>query len=318
VTGAIASERSVPGAIFSHLWPAFWRISMFTSRRPQERSRIQSGFTLVELLVVIGIIALLISILLPSLSKAREHGNTLKCLSNMRQIAQAAAAYSSANKNYLLPADVMDQHFPTNLSYQDVHETWATILVSDKYLPYPTATSTAIPPGDDNVFRCPTGVLEMSAITYNNASLPSSRTDGQGAMASCQTSVRLNPGMNVFTWYGINSTNSSVPTPYTRWIISSGGKLTGTSKTSRIKYPTDYVFIFDGLYGFNYCSTNANRINARHGNKKLTNCAFADGHAETIPTTNIPGEVGKAQTADFSVANCRKYVFPKWRLDQEP
>jgi len=270
------------------------------------------------LLVVIGIIALLISILLPSLSKAREHANTLKCLSNLRQIAQAAAAYSSANKNYLLPADVMDKNYPPGLSYQDVNETWATILVWDKYLPYPTVMSSTIPPGDDNVFRCPTGVLESSAVTYNDDSIPSSRTDGRGAMGAAMTSTKMNPGTTVFTWYGINSTNSSVPTPYTRWIIDTSGKLTGATKTTHVRHSTDYVFLFDGLYGFNYCSKNANRISARHGNKKITNCAFVDGHAESVPTSNIPGEVGVATPADFSVANCQKYVFPKWRLDQEP
>src|SRR5687768_4595333 len=76
------------------------------------RYRIRHAFTLVELLVVIGIIALLIAILMPALSKAREQANMVKCMSNMRQIGQAYIMHAQEHRNHVPTAGLI--HRPYN------------------------------------------------------------------------------------------------------------------------------------------------------------------------------------------------------------
>ena len=117
--------------------------------------RRRGAFTLVELLVVIGIIAVLMGILLPALANAREQGRKVKCMSNLRQLVMAAQMYSTQNKGTIMPGSIykaLSDPYGRNWS-----DTWATLIVSQKLLPYPDKASIGDAEGTDNVFHCPSG-----------------------------------------------------------------------------------------------------------------------------------------------------------------
>jgi len=93
------------------------------------------AFTLVELLVVIGIIALLISILLPALSKARKQANTARCLSTLRQVAMGFQFYANDFKGALPPTkqSLPDKGGWTGDKTKDSAEFPGTPVIPDVY-----------------------------------------------------------------------------------------------------------------------------------------------------------------------------------------
>ena len=268
-----------------------------TSRSVSRRRR---GFTLVELLVVIGIIAVLVGILLPALNKARRAAATVQCSSNMRQIASAMLMYINANKGKFPPAStpVIAGVFP-NAWW------WPNELVRGKYIQAPSVYDHPGMATTDkkfrgaNIFRCPEGV-DQDEVTGGGGDYPTdARNNGFSLLNDTQCAA---DGVGIPSWYmlvcRVQTGTNAYPTgakaaPFMGF--NSGATAADISDAgyqrtiSMIRKPSEFVMIVEAANN-NWVDQAANgniylkRLGARHGKKTAdgknawTNFAFFDGH----------------------------------------
>ena len=284
-------------------------------------TKARSAFTLVELLVVIGIIALLISILLPSLNKARRQAAQVKCAANMHMICYSVIMYDQDNKGHLIPATIaaVSPMYPFGFF-------WANELVVQKYITAPNArnstTGKIIAPAISSVFKCPEGIDSTDINTTGSTSSNQGYwpTDAKNNVACCPFATNTdNTGVAIPTWYQLTARITGYSSNYNTGVFNApfvyyaSSNTDGSTETanitsglysrnlSMIRQPSAMVMIAEAADPNWVTQTpnaaapghNAARLGARHGQRNIngtnayTNFAFFDGHVALFPTLPI-------------------------------
>jgi prepilin-type N-terminal cleavage/methylation domain-containing protein/prepilin-type processing-associated H-X9-DG protein len=147
---------------------------------PRFRLRSPIGFTLIELLVVVAIIALLIAILLPSLTRAREQAKRTVCLSNLREIGLAVQMYGHEHRD-AIPSMACDRYDAPEENY------WLHVLQRSIK--------------QDLIARCPNDDTELPFMDWENLPEPEQRDEFRWSSFALNVCLVRLPGVDPATVY---------------------------------------------------------------------------------------------------------------------